>query len=311
MRAFPTHRRLTPYAFALFVALLAQPAQAQFGGLIKRATERRVEQKVDDQANVAMLIPPTFDGTTLEITTARLDVYQAAMEKRRAQAGQNRAAVEALQRRAIATRDSAHAADKPGERDTYERSTGRYSDCRNTVRSEMEKAAEEKSKAMMMQMQANPMAAQNDPKVKEMMALMQEMAAAQQRGDTATAQRAIARLQSTFGATSDSAGIDKGAAPKCGARPSKPVSMARSEALNARADSIDSASRAQSAGGNGVKGVDVGMTDVQARMFWERIQSWLSGMRKDAPITVTFTRPEYDLLVSRRAALRKAFSGSE
>jgi len=52
------------------------------------------------------------------------------------------------------------------------------------------------------------------------------------------------------------------------------------------------------------------MTDLQARMMWERVQSWLNGMQKAAPITRTFTKAEYDLLVSRRSDLRKAFSGS-
>ena len=53
------------------------------------------------------------------------------------------------------------------------------------------------------------------------------------------------------------------------------------------------------------------MTSVQARMFWERIASWLAGMRQDVPITRTFTKSEYDLLTARRSALRRAFSGSE
>ena len=312
MRAFSIRRALSLFPVAIItLALLAPPVQAQFGRMIRKATERRVEQKVDDQANVAMLIQPTFDATTIEITTPRLDTYQAAMEKRRAQAAQNRAAAEALSQRATATRDSARVADKPNEREAYEKSTDRYGDCRHGVEHEQSAAIEKKSQALVAQFQANPMAAQNDPKVKEMMALMQAMGAAQARGDTAEARRSMERLQSSMGGAVDSASVEKAAASKCGARPSKPAGMLRARLLNARADSIELQGRALSGAGTGVRGAEVGMTDVQSRMFWERIQSWLTGMRKDAPITITFTRAEYDLLVSRRAALRKAFNGSE
>ena len=119
------------------------------------------------------------------------------------------------------------------------------------------------------------------------------------------------RLQSSMGGSIDSASVDKASVSKCGSRPVKPAGMIRAQQLNARADSIDVQARTMSGNGSGVKGSEVGMTDVQSRMFWERIQSWLSGMRKDAPITITFTSAEYDLLVSRRGVLRKAFSGSE
>ena len=311
MRALPFSRALVPLVLVICSAMaVSVPVHAQLGGL-RRAAERRVGQKVDDQSNVAMLVEPTFDNTTIEITAARLDTYQAAMEKRKAQAAQNRAAAEALAQRANATRDSARILDKPAVRDAYERAASRYEDCRNQVQHEQDAAKVQKTRAMMAQMQVNPTAAQSDPKIKEMMALTQEMGAAQARGDTAATQRAMARLQAIFGGVTDSAGIDRSAVAKCGARPVKPAGMLAAAAMNARADTLEADGRAQSGSGVGVRGAEVGMSDVQSRMFWERIQSWLAGMRKDAPITVSFTRSEYDLLVLRRAALRKAFNGSE
>ena len=311
MRALPSSRALLSHVLVICAMMaLSVPLHAQLGGL-RRAAERRVGQKADDQSNVAMLVEPTFDNTTIEITAARLDTYQAAMEKRKAQAAQNRAAAEALQHRASATRDSAQELDKPAVRDAYERNASRYDECRRQVQHEQEAAMEQKTQALMAQMQANPTAAQRDPKIKEMMALMQEMGAAQARGDAAATQRTMARLQTLFGGVTDSAGIDRSAVAKCGARPVKPASMLAAAAMNARAETLERDGRALSGGGVGVRGAEVGMSDVQSRMFWERVQSWLAGMRKDAPITVTFTRSEYDLLVARRAALRKAFNGAE
>ena len=139
---------------------------------------------------------------------------------------------------------------------------------------------------------------------------MQKFAAAQQKGDPAEVQRLMTQYQALLGGIPDSASLDKAALPKCGARPVKPASMVQAAALNARADSLHVLVQGLEGSGTGVMGAAVGMTDVQAHMVWERIASWLSGMRKDAPITVTFTRAEYDELVSRRSALRKAFNGS-
>ena len=289
---------------------LVLPVQAQLGGL-RRAVERRVEQKAEDRVQVANLIEPTFDQTTLEITAARLDRYQAAMTALRSQRAANRQRYEAMQTQRSATADSANQADNQAERTTYERASQRFADCRNDVRSAAEAEQERKTQELAGRMQRDPVGAQNDPKVKQMMAIMQAMSAAQQSGDTVAVNRAIARMTTLMGGILDSASLDKAALPRCGARPRKPASMVRAELLKARADSIEVVARQLMSTSGGVKGADVGMTDVQSRMFWERIQSFLNGIRQDAPITRTFSKAEYDLLVSRRAALKTAFSGSD
>ena len=311
MRALRTWRGHMPALLvALSTVVLSGAVEAQFG-ILKRAAERRVEQKVDDKANIAMLVQPTFDNTTIEITAARLAVYQAAMEKRKSQAAQNRAAIEAMYQRASATRDSANAAQVPAERDAFERNTTRYNDCRRQVTEALEATAEQKMQATMTQMQTNPSAAQTDPKLKAMFALVNEIGAAQARGDAAAVQLAQTKMMAMFSIVTDSAAIDRSAVAKCGARPVKPASMVRSAVLNARADALEQEARTLRGSGVGVRGAEVGMTDVQSRMFWERIASWLTGMRRDAPITVTFTRSEYDLLLGGGGGLRAAFSGSE
>ena len=181
---FPGHRVARSLIVLAAGALLATPASAQFGGL-RRAVERRVEQKVDDKANVAMLVDPTFDATTVEITAARLDRYIPAMEQMKSQREANRKRYEELQTQRSAYVDSARMVSNDRERNAYQTATQRWDECASNARRESEDANEKRMQEMMMRFQANPAAGQNDPKIKAIIAAMQEMGAAQQRGDQA------------------------------------------------------------------------------------------------------------------------------
>jgi hypothetical protein len=311
MRAIPTHRSLLAVGSLILATMsLAAPAQAQLGGL-RRAAERRVEQKAEDRVQVANLIEPTFDNTTLEITSDRLDKYLVAMQRVKAQRGANQQRYEAMRAQSSALTDSANAATNERERQAFERADNTYGQCRQAVRTAAEAEQERKGEALRQRMQRDPIGAQSDPQVKQMMAVVQEIGAAQQSGDTAAVRRAQEKMTRMFGVSTDSVSLDRSATPKCGARPVKPASMVRAEAFHARADSVERESRGLNLASGAVKGAEVGMTDVQARMFWERIASWLAGMRNDAPITRTFAKAEYDILVAKRGDLRRAFSGSE
>ena len=112
-----------------------------------------------------------------------------------------------------------------------------------------------------------------------------------------------------MGAAGDSASLDRAAVAKCGARPAKPASMVRAEAFRARADSSLKIANGLIGDFGCPRGTEVRLTDLQAKMFCERITSWLNGMRQDALITRTFTKAEYDLLVARRRGLRAVASG--
>jgi hypothetical protein len=311
MRAMTIRSGLGPLSLSFcLVALAAAPAQAQLGGFMKRAVEKRVGQKVDDQANIAMLVEPRFDETTVELTAARLDVYIAAMEKRKGTAAADRARANAIRDRVSALQDSARMLARPKEEEAFDNATRRYHDCRDGVKQALDKASEARMQQTVMQFQSNPTGAQKDPKVREMMAVMQQVAAAQQKGDPEAIQKAQQRYQALFNQVTDSGAIDKAAAPKCGPRPTQPESMVRAAAYRTRADADQKEAEALEGSSAGVSGAAVGLTDVQAQMEWERIQSWLYGMRPEYPISVTFTRVEYDQLVAHRSPLRKAFSGS-
>lgn len=293
----------------LVLSFVAHPVQAQLGAL-RRAVERKVDQSAEDRMNAASLVAPTFDNTTVEITADRLDRYMAAMQTQKAQVARNRQRYEAMQADAAALREAAAKADNSRDRDTYERAASSYSECRSNAWQAVEAEQERKMQELGARIQRDPVGAQKDPKMKEIMAALQESARAQQSRDAAAMARTQERLVSLMGAATDSVAIDKLALPKCGARPAKPRSMIIRDSLSARATQLDREANALNATSGGVAGSEVGMTDLQSRMMWERVQSWLNGMQKDAPITRTFTKPEYDLLVSRRGDLRKAFSGS-
>ena len=308
--AFAGRRLLPIMALALLSSTFTTPAEAQLGSL-RRAAGRRVEQKAEDRVAAATLIPPTFTATTIEITAERLDRYTAAMETRKAAMAGNRQRYERMQTEISGLRESSQRAYNAKDLDAHQSASTRYADCRDDVVDAMEEDGERQTQAMQQRMMTDPVGAQRDPKVKQLMAVISAMGAAQQSGDTAAIRRASERMVTVMGVTIDSAAIDRKAVPKCGARPAKPRSMIVTDSLSRRADSVSTAANALSSNSGGVKGSEVGMTDVQARMMWERIQSWLNGVQDSAPITRTFTKAEYDLLLARRGALRKAFANSE
>jgi hypothetical protein len=312
MRTLPIRRAVGPIALMLLALVsFSATADAQLGGMLRRAAGKRVEQKAEDRMGAASLIDPTFDNTTVEITSERIDKFLVALEKRQAQRAQMRAAYEALDNRSSATRDSARMFDNQRDRNAYEAADRRYDECRSNIREGIEAEQQRKGQELAAKAQANPMAAQNDPTMKRFMAAMQEVAAAQQRNDQVALKAAMDKMATIMGGATDSVSLDRAAVTKCGGRPAIPASMLRYKQLNDRADSLGKAARDLNASSNSVNGADVGLTDIQARMMSERIRSWLAGMRDDAPITKTFGKGEYELLVARRGDLRKAFSGSE
>ena len=309
MRANSYRRAVRRLAVVMLsLASLEQPAQAQFG-LAKRAVQRRVEQKADDKLGAGNLIDPTFDNTTLEITAERFDKWLAAAARREAEASKNRALQSAVQAQESAVSDSAQKAHNSRESEAYSRSTERFQTCRSEISVANNAEMERKSQAFVAQFQANPTALQNSAQGKAIMSIMQEVQAAAAKGDQAAMQRAQMKLEGLMGMTSpDSASIDRASAAKCGARPVRPASMVLEDRLHAKSDSLIKIVRSYDSGGGQMRGEAVGMSDVQAHMFWERLAAFSSGQRPDAPITRMFTKSEYDLLVSRRGDVHKALS---
>ncbi len=305
--------RATVAAALLAVAL---PLHAQFGAL-RRAVEQkageRVEQRADDRANVALLQPPTFDGTTVELTDAILDGYVAAYTRLGATRATRQAEADRLHALASAQEDSARAIESRNERDRqrHERSADTWRTCADRVRDERDAAAEKAAEAFAARLQANPVAAQNDPTMRKATELMTRMAAAQSRGDGKEVERIQGELQKVLGSigTADSASTATATRTRCGAEPATPAWVVQATALHERSRATRALANAKTASAGRPSAADLGLTDVQAAMVEERIASWLGGMRASAPLTVRFTRAEYDRLVSRRDAIRRAKRG--
>ena len=303
----------SPAVARVAVGLLAAaaPLHAQFGAL-RRAVEKkagdRVEQSVEDRANVAMLQPPTFDATTVELTDALLDRWIAATEAIRSQRAAQQGGVDQLQAEVVARLDSAAALERPDERRRYDEARTRYTQCENGVRAAAEADAQRAQQALEARMKADPMRATSDPQVKRITEAMQAMAEAQARGDTAAARRHHDAFIRAAGGL-DEASFGRAITTKCGAAPTEPRWIATQTALRMRADS----SRAKAARGMSVlarpTGAALGVSEVAAAMVDERIMSFLAGMRPAAPITVRFTKLEYERLTARRGALTRARRG--
>jgi hypothetical protein len=298
-------------ALLMVACLVAAPVQAQFGAL-RRAVERKVEDKanenVADRTNVGMLRDPTFDGTTVELTDALLDRYLTVLEGNRTQRAARQAEARAVRARAQAIADSASALDDPGGRRAYEDATERFDACRDKIADALQAEADKRFEAVRRRMETNPITAMNDPQLRKLVELQTTMQGAAARGDTVGERKAFTELRELMGMP-DSASLDKRAAPTCGARPAVPAWIARQKRMTERSDSLRSVADAMGMNAARPTGKELGISETAAAAMDERIISWLSGMRPDAPVTVRFTRAEYDRLLARRDKLRKARYG--
>lgn len=314
------HRAARALPLVALALCAAAPAQAQFGAL-RRAVERKageaVEQKAEDKAGVAMLQQPTFDATTVELTDALLDKYVAGLAQVQAQRAASRAEYDRLYAIEQAQQDSAQrlwsANRADGQR--YEEAKGRYDDCANRYESEREElvsaAMDKLSARLERQLTGNPMAAANDPNIRRLSEQMQRYTTAVSTGDTIVMKKAVAELLAGQGVLTpaEKAKVDRTLASVCGPAVKEPAWMVAQQALNARAQATRAARINLAQGAGRPTGAALGVSETQAAMVHERIQSWRNGMNPNAPLTVRFSREEYRRLLARRAAIEKASEG--
>lgn len=314
----PSRRVARSLPLAAVALLVAMPAQAQFGS-IRRAVEQRAgqqaERRVEDKANVGLLQPPTFDATTVEITDALLDKYLAAYDRIRTTRASRQAEDERLVALISAQRDSVAALGRANQADErrFMDAEEKFRECSNAYEQKrdslVDAAMEKMGERLQQRLQANPMAAGNDPAVKRMMDYMDKYARAQATGDTLLLKKIQLELLATSMTPAERAAASRTLAQSCGPTPAKPAWMVQQAAIEARAQANTEKRWAAAKAAGQPTGADLGLTDVQAAMLDERIKSWQGGMRANAPLTVRFTRAEYDRLVARRGAIEKAQRG--
>jgi len=280
---------------AVLVAMAGSAAEAQIGGLLKKA-KKQVEGTVAGSPAEAAV---PFDEVILELTEARLAQLIAGFEAGRrvldgTEGGPSLASLSVDRERAIEERVRLYEANS-AEIERYERSTVRIRDCRDDAFASLERAQRERYNERVM----------SDPALQQVVtSLAQELAAATQAGDTAAMQRVHRRLQDAAriaASPSDSAAIDG----RCGRMPVAPAVIARIESLSEREQSAAQTIRGME---ERASREEARVSELQPRqlvMARERILLFLSARPERA--SRGFSPAERASLSSRRTELQRYF----
>ena len=315
-----SHRAPSQARLAIVIAAFAaiatvtptSTASAQFGGLVKKARDKVVEQQVEKQvekhtgspSSSRADAPPTFDEVTLELTADRVDAVIRGLTAGRAvldgtRGGPSRATL-------IASRDEA--ANKSANLstqnakllNTYTNNRDEDQRCRNKARDVSREKRQAETEKRNQEYQAKAM---SDPAFREKaMAIGQKMAVAQQRGDTAE----IRRLGAELGLkVDDGEKIDSIAAVKaCGPVPDKPAVLVQIEQLDKQANDLTEQIRQLEEKSAATEVKESRLTERQFLMARERVEAYLSAMKyKSKP--GAFSPAEIEALNARRADLEK------
>lgn len=283
-------RAVVPALLAMLVA--APTAQAQFGGLIKRA----VAGKAVDKATEKVTPRPraggeAFSATTLEqvITGARAS---DAVLAHRDQLVQRRT----TEQEALNTLIS----QNQGTQRAYQEANSKILECREASFNASDKKREEQMKA---RMTADP---QNMARMQMIaMKYSKAMSDAQQRGDTAALAKAQLDMQREMMGTdiyamarSDTAAADA----KCGKLPKKPAALAAEDQKRALVSALDDSVRTAEARAVGVGASASGMDQVRYLELKERLVTIL-GQIDTGRAEVSYDDAEVDLVKQHRAEI--------
>jgi hypothetical protein len=306
-RAHVLSRRAVAVAVVAAFSLPIHSASAQLGGLVKKAREKAVEQQVEKRTGAVTAsngdAPPKFDNVTLELTADRVGQIITGFAAGRAILdGANGAPGRAtlVARRDDASRKSATISSANSKTfDAYTEKRDASQRCRNDAMYASRQKRQQTSDQRTKELSAKAM---SDPAFREKtMAVMQKMAAAQQKGDTAE----IRRLAAELGVAPDDSKPDTLAADKvCGREPAKPAAMAEIEQLDAQAKALTDQIRELEEKSAATEAKESGLTDRQFFMARERIEAYLSVVKSKSQPRA-FSGAEIEALSARRADLEK------
>ena len=306
-RAHAASRRGIAIAAVAALSLPIHTASAQFGGLVKKARDKAVEQQIEKRVPGASAsnpgAPPKFDDVTVELTADRVGQILRGFAAGRAildgtNGGVSRASLVARRDEASRKREALNDANMKAfnaytnKRDESQRCR---SDAMYKSREQRQKGEEERNKQMASK-------AMNDPAFRDKaIAIGQKMAAAQQRGDTAEIRRLGAELGiEQYDPKPDTLAADKA----CGREPAKPAAMVEVEQLDAQMNTLSDQIRQLEEKSAATEQKESGLSERQFFMARERIEAYLSAMKyKSQPRG--FSGPELEALGARRADLEK------
>ncbi|MBI3568162.1 MAG: hypothetical protein HY084_08180 [Gemmatimonadetes bacterium] len=275
----------------LVLACAGSVAQAQLGGLIKRAIEKKVEKKaVPEETQGPPLAGDPVDASTLD---ALLKGLSAEMDARAATAAKH----DVL----LAKQDEWRAADNASrpESDKWHAANSKIMDCVERSLRKSEEAFQEAAAQKMSNLGGD---AKSQEFIKQYVALSQQLAQAVQKKDTAAVRRLTRQVGTLMG--SDPAADSAAAYKVCGKPPAQTPAMIRTAKLRAEADSLQEEFRKAESGGADRAVAASGMPKEKYFVARERLLTWNSqrvaneGMR-------SVTKDEDALFKSRLAEIKK------
>ena len=273
--------------------LVPLPARAQIPKVRRRAQDAAaraagVEQPKPQCQAVA------FDSVVQELTAARLEQVMKGLRARRQVLDGRRGAPgwnALVSRRDAAASEAAALSERHGgEIDAYRQRRTAIEQCRDEQFRERKRVNEAALQTRAMTDQAF---------MQKYAELAQQMADAQQRGDTAAMHRLMAEVQTLTDPTrDDSLAVDR----HCGRLPAPPVPLVRLDSLRALEDSLNAQLRRREQEADTVAMGASGLTAQQMAMGQERAEMFLAKLAAEAA-PCGFSEVEVTALRARRAEL--------
>lgn len=282
----------TPLLAACLLAIVGAPAQAQLGGLMKKAKDK-VAKEVGDKSGANAALDGeqvTFDATTVELTPERLDGMVEALRASRAKLSGRPALI--ARRDAAAARLDEHMEKHGQEIDRAVEQRAKVRSCHDDAFRKIEEASAEGMSARFM---ASPALQQ------KMQNISQRMAAAQQKGDANEIQKLQGELKALNAPTAaDSAKVHKA----CGAIPPESGAEREATSLQNEVKRLDTEIRSLEQGAAAEASKASGLSPLAYAVATDRIQMYLSRAKSNSPQR-GLTSSEIKALNARRSDLEK------
>lgn len=281
---------------ALTIALAAPvPANAQIGGLIKKAAGKVVDQHQDNpNARPSSAFGPELTEQTTTGVLKGLEAEQRILDQRD---------LVAQKRDALQDASNTLTAPHDAERQAFTSATGRWNECRNGVFDRLDQQQQARVAEQQKQLLSDP--AKLAQFQKQIMAMQEKSMQLLQKGDTAGAMK----LSQDFALSQSGLKIDPKAdtaqaIKECGAIPVKPDWMVKAELDDAKADTLSTQVRnledkAQAAGVSAS-----GLSAEQFAQARERLVNWYRG-GKDNNSVQRFGKAELQLIHEHQAEIEK------
>lgn len=281
-------RRMTGALFALLV-FGATPAQAQLGGLIKKAAQKAAEKKVEEKVESAMPATPLAGEPVTEATLDALLQGLSVELETRDNAKQLWTAFEAR------SRDLTEAERAAGnEPEVWEKARGAVEGC---VENSLDRSRDqhEKEAPQKMMMLTAP-GKDNTALIAKLEALGKRMTDAHAKGDIPAYTAAVADYMKMLGF--DVAKDSAAAFATCGRIPPKPASVVRIERLKAEVDTLSEKRRVAEVEGEARAAKAAGMPADKYALARERLWVW-NEARKRKQASRALTKEEEALFSAR------------